>query len=383
MWQRFQGLFGRLVATLGTHPATSFFVLLAILFGIIALGNFLRTPEKLPAADAHIVKETRLFDTQTDTPFVTVPAKVRKENVIQITALSRGIVSNILTSPGRSVAAGQTLLTLTNDYQGGTFELQKKLAAESARLTQELASIDKRITALEEKKIKRDDTLSNTEESLELEQLKRDKAVRKSSLEQSTLSVQLANQSDAAFKPKTFTAGVVESIRVRRGDLVQAGDVVATLSTPRGTTTLETFLDQRTARLFDATKEASLTIEGKSFSLRPTYVSQGENENGLFSVLFHLSDDMRDDIASGEYLKISLPLKSIDDSMILIPLDAIFQDDNHASLLVERDGKAASLTVKLGNIHGSFAEVLSGLTRGDRVILNRAVVTGDALSVTQ
>lgn len=380
MWQRFQSLFGRLVARLGTHPATSFFILLALLFGIIALGNFLRTPEKLPSADANIVKETKLFDTKTDTAFVTVPAKVRKENVVQITALSRGIVSNILVSPGRSVAAGQTLLTLTNDYQGGTFELQKKLAGESARLAQELATIDKRITQLEEKKIKRDDTLSNTEESLELEQLKRDRAVRKSSLEQSALSIQLANQNDAAFKPKTFTSGVVESIRVRRGDLVQAGDVVATLSTPRGTTTLEALLDQRTARLFDATKEAHLIIEGKTVSLRPTYVSQGENENGLFAVLFHLSDDMRDDIASGEYLKISLPLKSTNDSLILIPLDAIFQDDNHASLLIERDGKATSLTVELGNIHGGFAEVRSGLTPGDRVILNRAVVTGDTIS---
>lgn len=383
MWQRFQGLFGRIVAVLGRYPATSFFVLLALLFGVIALGNFLRTPDKLTDNNALIVKETKLFDTESDTAYVTLPAKVKKENVVQITALARGIVSAIHTSPGRSVAAGQTLLTLTNDYQSGSFAIQKNLAEESARLAQELASIDKRITALEEKKIKRDDTLSNTEEALELEQLKRDRAVRKSNLEQSSLSVQLAHQNDAQFKPKTFTSGVVESIRVRRGDLVSAGDVIATLSTPRGTATLEAFLDQETARLFDVTKEAHVTIGDKTVTLRPTYVSQAENENGLFSVLFHLSENMRDTIVSGEYLQVSLPLKSVDDFFFLIPLDAIFQDDNRASLLVERDGKAASLTVELGNIHGGFAEVRSGLSSGDRVILNRAVVTGDTLSVTQ
>lgn len=383
MFERPKALFSRGITTLGAYPATSFFVLLALLFGIIVLGNILRTPEDTSNQSAVEAKETKLFDTATDTAVITVPAKVKKESVINIVALTPGIVSNILVSPGRSVAAGQTLFTLTNDYQSGSSEVAKSLARETARLTEELAKIDKRITELEEKKAKQNDSLSDTEQDLELANLKKDRATRKSTIEQSGLSLQLSNLSDAVLKPKTFASGTVQSIRVKRGDLVAPGTVLATLSAPRGATTLETLLDQKTARLFDATKEAMVMIEGETIMLRPTYFGSSENENGLFPILFTLSEDVKNKIVNGEFLKITLPLKSTDEALTLIPIDALFQDENHASVLVERDGKAVALTITLGNIYGNFAEVRSGLNLGDRIILNRSVISGDSVSFVQ
>lgn len=374
------------MASLEQYPATSFFVLLVLLFGVIALGNFLRTPETLSDNAAPGAKETAFFDTATDTAFVAVPAKVKKESIIHIVALTPGIVSNILVSPGRAVVSGQTLLTLTNDYQSGSSEVAKALARESAALTTALAKIDKRITELEEKKTRHDSSLSDTEEDIELANLKKDRATRKSTLEQSALSVQLSNVSDAVLKPKTFASGTVQSIRVKRGDFVTPGTTLATVSNPRGATSLEAFLDARTARLFDATKEAHVTIGTETFSLRPTYFSQRENEQGLFSVLFTLSQDMEAKLVNGEFLKIALPLRSSDKTAALLPIDAIFQDDSHASLLVEKNGEAAAVTVTLGSLYGGFAEVQfgdNGLTKGDRIILNRAVISGDRVSSAQ
>lgn len=386
MFERPKALFSRGIAALGKYPATSFFVLLALLFGVIALGNVLRAPETLSQDATDKTKETKLFNTGSDTAFVTVPAKVKKESVIHIVALAPGIVSNILVSPGRSVASGQTLLTLSNDYQSGANEVAKALARESATLTQELAKIDKRITELEEKKTKHDSSLSDTEEDIELANLKKDRATRKSTLEQSALSTQLSNLSDAVLKPKVFASGTVQSIRVKRGDFVTTGMTLATISSPRGATSLEAFLDARTARLFDATKEARVTIGNETLSLRPTYFSKRENEQGLFTVLFTLSQDMEAKLVSGEFLKIALPLKSTESEATLIPIDALFQDDSHASVLVERDGEAVAITVTLGTLYGGFAEVKfsdSGLAKGDRIILNRAVISGDRVSSVQ
>lgn len=374
------------MSSLERYPATSFFVLLVLLFGVIALGNFLRMPETLSNTAAPEAKETAFFDTAADTAFVTVPAKVKKESIIHIVALTPGIVSNILVSPGRTVVSGQTLLTLTNDYQSGSSEVAKALTRESAALTTTLAKIDKRITELEEKKTRHDSSLSDTEEDIELANLKKDRATRKSTLEQSALSVQLSNVSDAVLKPKTFASGTVQSIRVKRGDFVTPGTTLATVSNPRGATSLEAFLDANTARLFDATKEAHVTIGTETFSLRPTYFSQRENEQGLFSVLFTLSQDMEAKLVNGEFLKIALPLRSSDKMTTLLPIDAIFQDDSHASLLVEKNGEAAAVTVTLGSLYGGFAEVQfgdNGLTKGDRVILNRSVISGDRVSSAQ
>lgn len=381
MFKRFTGLFSRLTTTLEKHPATSFFVMLGLLFGTIALGHFLRTPEAITSNTNPEAKETALFDLGHDTAFALVPAKVKKESVTNIVALTPGIVSNILMSPGQTVYTGQTLLILTNDYQSGSVALQKRLAEEKDRLTLELATLDKDIQALEEKRIKGDSTLSGREEDQALAQLKKDRLIRKSTLEQSTLGTRITNVSDAVLKPKIFAPGTVVSIRVKRGDLVSPGQVLATIATPKGATTIEAFLDPQTASLFDTTKEATLKIGNDTVTLLPTYFSQSENENGLFSVLFTLSDDIAKKITNGEYLKIALPLRSNSTETTLVPIDALFQDESSSSILVEQNGIALTRSVTVGNLYGEFAEILSGLETNDRVILSRAVIAGDQITV--
>ena len=381
MFKRISSLLTSLISTLGSRPARSFVILLVLLFTLIALGHFFRTPKEMERESATEAKTTAVFDLSTDTAYVTLPAEAQKESVIHITALAPGIVSSILVSPGRPVASGQTLLLLTDDYRSGKSNIRKRLAEESDRLTQELAKIEKRITELEEKKIKQDATLTDKAEDLELARLKKDRAERKSSITQSTLSRELSNIEDAVFKPKTFSAGKIESISVKRGDFVSAGDILATLSTPQKTTTLEVFLDPKTARLLDTTKEARLLLGSDTISLRPTYVSQSENERGLFPVLFTLSEENENRIIDGQFLEIALPLKKNDGAIALIPIDAISQDDASAWVLVETNGKAIAKPVTLGTIHGSFALILSGLSQNDRVILNRAVLSDDEVSI--
>jgi len=352
-----------------------------VLFGIIALGHFLRTPKEDAAVSAPLAKETAIFDLSKDTAYVTVPAKVKKERVVSIVALSGGVVTDILTSRGRTVEAGQTLLTLTNDYQSGATALEKSLANETTRLALELADIDKDIYALEQKRIRRDDSLSGTEEDIELERLKKDRATRRSTLTQSTLSQRLSSLSDASLRPKSYTTGTIESIRVNRGDLVSPGQVLVTLSATKGATTLEAVLDPKMARLFDATKEAKIEIAGETIALRPTFFSGSENENGLFSVMFTLSEGIEQKIVDGEFLKIELPFEKSADTVALIPIDTLFQDDETSSVLVEKDGVAVSLPVEVGNLYGSFAEIRSGIGEDDRIIMSRAVLAGDSVTL--
>ncbi|MBP7060603.1 MAG: hypothetical protein KBA91_01320 [Candidatus Moranbacteria bacterium] len=379
----FNGLsrfFSRFVAALATRPATSFFILVSLLFGIIVLGHFLRTPSEDTTSNQNESKKTALFILDQDTATITVPAKVKKETVVQIVALTPGIVSTIHTAPGRTVTSGQTLFTLTNDYQSGSANLRKRLAAETDALTQKIAGIDKDITALKEKQAKHDDTLSSREEDIALLALDKERASRKSALIQSTLSLQLSNVSDAAFHPKTFTAGTVQSIRVQRGDFVLAGQILATLLAPKGATTIEAFLDPDTALLFDTTKEALVRLGNDSLSLLPCYFSQSENENGLFSVLFTLSEASKNKLINGQYLDITLPLRTPDTDTALVPIDAIFQDDTAAWILVNQNDTAVAKAVKLGRLYGGFAEILSGIDDHDQVILSRAVLAGDAIA---
>ena len=369
------------VQVLTKRPTVSFAVLLLLLFGIIALGSYLRAPkiEDQPAPAEK--KGTALFQVGKDTAFLSVPAEVKKESLIDIVALTPGIVSNIYVVPGKATRAGQTLLSLTGDYQSGAAELQKQIARNTDELTRELADIDKKIFRLEARRIPGDITLSEREEEIELKRLKKDRETRRTTIENSKLTVRLAELSDAVLRPKTFTAGTVESIRVKRGDFVSAGDILLTLRASKGTSTVEAFVSRKTAGLFDPTQSATLTFGSQTFELLPTYFSKTETENGLFSILFTLSLEIEGKISDGEFLEIRLPLRAAAEENVLLPIDAVFQDDAGATLLVEEEGRAVNKMVTLGNIYGSFVEVTSGLGKDARVILNRSVIAGDEIAL--
>jgi RND family efflux transporter MFP subunit len=381
MFKPLTRVFEKSNSALARRPILAFFGLIVLLFGVIALGHFLRTPKAAENPLSQEKKETAIFNPSQDTPFLAVPAEVKKENVIDIVALTPGIVSAIHTQAGRLVAAGQVLIEITNDYQSGSASVQKQIALNNATLTQKLAATDKRIFALKEKQARHDETLTKTEEKIALKQLEEDRAQNKIDLQNSVLNLRLTNVSDAVLKPKTFVSGTVANIAVRKGDLVSAGDRLITLHTKSGAATIEALISRKTAALFDPTKTARLTIDSETIELLPVYFSQVETRNGLFSVLFTLSETTKSKIVNGEFLQIELPLRATDSTALLAPIDAIFQDTEQATVLVEEDGIATVKTVTLGNIYGSFAEITSGLTPDAHIILNRAVIAGDAVII--
>lgn len=382
----FRALPGKIIAFLGKRPAVSFFALIAILFGLIALGTFLRTPKAPEAPLAAEKKETEVFDTATDTAVLSVSAEVKKEGVVNIVALTPGIVSRIYTAPGRTVASGQTLFEITDDYRSGTAVLRREIAINDDVLGKKLKELDKRIYDLTKRQIReKNDTglIDHKEEDIELNRLKKDRATLVNDTENARLNREIAERNDAVLKPKTFVSGTVEHIRVQPGDLVATGDVLATLRSVRGATTLEALVSRETAALFDPGKPSRLALGTETVEILPTFFSREETADGLYSIVFALSDTLRQRIADGEFIKIELPLRPLEPALALVPIDAVFQDDQRAWVLVEENGRAASKEVRLGTLYGSFAEITDGLESGARVILNRAIIAGDEITVLQ
>ena len=110
------------------RPLTSFFVLLFILFILIAAGKLL----KKPLAETTSVVKPKEVDVYNigATPMLTLQARVNKNGVVKIVALTGGVVSRINVSPGQSVLGGATIISLSTNYQGGNVaSLQKQMAA--------------------------------------------------------------------------------------------------------------------------------------------------------------------------------------------------------------------------------------------------------------
>ena len=70
----------------------------------------------------------------------------------------------------------------------------------------------------------------------------------------------------------------------------------------------------------------------------------------------------------GMYARVELLLDVVKGAL-LVPLEAVGGAEGHPSVLVVRDGKVASVPIRLGAPDGPRVQVVQGLTLTDRVIL--------------
>jgi multidrug efflux pump subunit AcrA (membrane-fusion protein) len=99
-------------------PLMSFIVLLAALVGMIALGNQLRKPKTETVEAQPVVKEVEVY-TLDSSPQITVQAQVEKSGIIKLVAQTGGVVQKIKATEGDHVTRGQSLFSLSTNYQGG------------------------------------------------------------------------------------------------------------------------------------------------------------------------------------------------------------------------------------------------------------------------
>ena len=69
------------------------------------------------------------------------------------------------------------------------------------------------------------------------------------------------------------------------------------------------------------------------------------------------------------------------DNVLTMPRVALLEDEGESAVYIVRGNKAARIPVKLGYTNGEFAEVLSGLKEGDRVITAGKVAVRDGTEI--
>lgn len=118
------------------NPFRAFFIVLGLLFLLIIIGNLLTSPVATKEI-APLPKKVSVYQigkAQT----VLFQAKVEKAGVVKIVALSQGIVQNINVQEGGNVYQGQTLLSLSSNYQGGNAPaVQAEIAEKQYQITKE------------------------------------------------------------------------------------------------------------------------------------------------------------------------------------------------------------------------------------------------------
>lgn len=198
------------------------------------------------------------------------------------------------------------------------------------------------------------------------------------SLEVSTLQLKLALIQEASMYPAAPFSGVVERIFVNPGEAVNPGTPIAIV---HGAQTLKAVvkIPRDIAQKISKVDMARIFINGKNYQSAPMYISTEATDGSLYSAIFEIPDDYQNELSDNEYVTVELPIgfASTSTSVPFIPLDAIYQGTNGSYLFVINNGKAVSRNIQLGQIVGQFAQVTSGLLKGDQIILSRTVINGD------
>ncbi len=126
--KRFIATRRRVGAFVERRPLLSFFTLLGVILLLIVISNLIRRPQIAPKTERAQTKSVELYHIGT-APKMTVQAQTNKSGVIQIMALSAGVVQQINYREGDFVPQGAVILSLSSNYQGGnTFSLQRQIA---------------------------------------------------------------------------------------------------------------------------------------------------------------------------------------------------------------------------------------------------------------
>ncbi|MCD6681761.1 MAG: efflux RND transporter periplasmic adaptor subunit [Burkholderiaceae bacterium] len=182
-----------------------------------------------------------------------------------------------------------------------------------------------------------------------------------------------ADAARARLSYATITAPVAGTLigrNVERGDVVQPGKVLMTLS-PSGDTQLVVQIDEKNLALLASGQHAIASADaypGKRFDATLAYINPGVNaQTGAVEVKLDVPDpppELRQDMTVSVDIEVARRQNAV-----LVPTDAVRQPQS-ASPWVLRvvDGRAQRAPVRVGLRSGGWSEVLEGVEPGDLVV---------------
>ncbi len=197
------------------------------------------------------------------------------------------------------------------------------------------------------------------------------------------LNYRLAQVSESILYPASPCVGVVERVYVKQGQQVNPGQALIAVSCNSQEAQVIALVSKDVAQNISRLEASKIRIGNQDIELIPDFVSSEATDGRLFNIHYQLPSNLVDQTIEKEFVSVSIPVGSIDTGSTIpyIPVDAVFQTQDHDQLFVVSEGKALVKEVQLGEIIGNFVQIETGLTAGDQVILNRNVLQGDPVKV--
>lgn len=223
-----------------------------------------------------------------------------------------------------------------------------------------------------------------------LGEINRDVALKQLDIQEKTLTLgrevarlqyQIAAVGAQAMSPSAPFRGTVQRVFVKYGQSVAPGTPLMVLSqaVEEDPIVAIAYVPADVAQKVSYYEPSILSIGKHSYESYPSYVTQDAIEGSLYGVYFPIPDNYNKYLTDNGYINVQIPVGTVDTSAAIpyIPIDSVYQTQDEAYVYVAEKDTATSRKVTLGPVVGRYVEVENGIKSGDRIILNRDIVSGD------
>ena len=324
-----------------------------------------------------------------------IPAALSVEGVAVVAAQRDGAIAELGAQEGSHVAKGQVIARLSGsdnlraDLRGAELEVSR-LKVEQAQLDA-LIKLDR--SELDREKTLAKDGLSS-QHDVERAQFKFDAATLE--LEKSRVAGQVAQSKvdslNAELRKTTITApiaGIVTHRYVEMGSSVAQKDKLFEIS-PTSSLQVKFQLSQtETGRIRPGSVVGISLVQGGSVVASARVRRIQPVADAASNTVGYVADVIGGrDLLAGMAVNVHIP-RSVASANLLVPksafpVDSELRRGTAATLFVIENNKVQPRSVWVNSIDGDQAEIVSGLSAGDRVVLSPPVGlrAGDAVSVT-
>lgn len=226
--------------------------------------------------------------------------------------------------------------------------------------------------------------MSNISKEIATKQLELQEKALALNKEVSRLSVVLTQINEAIMFPSSPVSGTVERIYVKQGQAINPGTPIAQISGNSKSLIAVALVSRETASAVSRSVVSTLHFGNETFESVPFFVSSEATDGQLLSAQFAIPEEFNSKVSDKGYILVEIPidLPQTGSAIPFIPIDSVFQTQDDAFVFIVKNGIAESRKVELGTVVGRFVEIKEGLNEGDQVILNRNVIAGDPVKVS-
>ncbi|WP_097002574.1 efflux RND transporter periplasmic adaptor subunit [Lacrimispora amygdalina] len=288
---------------------------------------------------------------------------IEPDSIVHVTPLDSGEVTSVAVKTGDTVTAGQLLCVIDTKKVEST-----RIAMETSRITYEDAkkNLD-RYTVLHAAGDVSDADYQSTVDKVEISRLQ---------YENAKISYNLQVESSQVTAP---ISGKVESFNISVHDMISPQTAICVISGDGGKS-LTFYVSERIVNGLKAGDSIRVEKNGTDHDATITEVStMVDSSSGLFKVKASIPSG--DTLATGTSVKLYVTAQKAE-NVLTVPVDSIYYEAGKPFIYTYLDGTLKKNAVTIGLTNNEYAEVQSGITADDQVVVTWTSELYDGSKVT-